>query len=145
MDNKQFRQHLARLVDFVDVHPKIQREGPGQYDEVHDIVYDGEPIRLERAFNPTLGVQLVQLKPREALCELGCGLIINRQVTHHILSQNPEPHWRTKCATCHRYQHPSGTGFLKSNSGVTVANEFSAYFREQRHLLKTSANSKPRE
>lgn len=144
MDKKEFRTQLEQLADIELVAPRIMRIEDGQYDEVHTVEFDGETIEIERAFNPTLGVRMVRLKPRLEACELNCGAVVDRQVLEMRHYQTPEVHWRTRCATCGRYQHPDG-GVI-NGIGTTISNTFNAYFKKRaRQRIQNIAQSRPRE
>lgn len=144
MDKQEFRTKLEQLADIEVVTPRIIQASDSKGDEPQLVEFEGEMIEIERLFNPTLGIRLVRLKPRMQACELNCGKIVDRQVMHQLYYQTPEPHWRTKCATCGNYQHPDG-GIIDA-SGTTVANKFSQYFRDRARNNDTQKimQSKPR-
>lgn len=144
MDKKEFRIKLAELVDFVDEVPRLLRQEPGALDPVNEVIFEGERIELERTFNPTLGIKFIRLKPRMHICEIGCGNIIDRQVIEKSYSTYPSPHWRTKCKSCGKYQHPSGEGLINEH-GTTIANTFALYYRQKsRDEYQKIMQSKPR-
>lgn len=139
MDKKEFKTRLAELADFEEVTPRILREEAGQYDQIHELNIDGELVEIDRTCNPTLGIRLIGLKPNTQACELGCGKIIDRQVVEKIRYQTPVEHWRTKCAECGKYQHPSGQGTVE---GRNVSGVFGKYYYHK--TTQNSAASKPR-
>jgi hypothetical protein len=144
MDKKEFRTRLAELAEFEDETPRLLRLEPGALDPINEVVYDGEVIELERTFNPTLGIKFIRLKPRMEICEIGCGNIIDRQVLEKNYTTYPVPHWRTKCRTCGKYQHPSGDGLIE-DKGTTIANTFATYYRNRdKERYQKIMQSKPR-
>lgn len=149
MDKDEFRKRLAEVAEFEEITPRVLREEEKETDHGHQVMFDGEEIEIDRESNPTLGIHLTKLKPKLAVCEMGCGATIPNQTIHKIHYAFPESHWRTKCATCGRYEHPSGEGLI-DGLGSVIANTFGVYFRKklkQQHAEEGEAkvmHSRPR-
>lgn len=88
----------------------------------------GEEIEveiLESQANETLPFSIVKLKPISNLCSIGCGKIVEDQVTHTKLNLTPQAHWRTNCVRCQMYVGPQGE-LLKGS--IAAYHAFSAWF-----------------
>jgi hypothetical protein len=145
MDKKEFETRLAQLVDFEYVVPKVLRDEKLDGDAHQQVFYEGTSIEIDRDHNPTLGIRITKLKPKYAACELGCGDVVANQVIQKMYNRTLVDHWRTKCATCGKYVHPSGEGFIKSD-GTSVSTDFSNHFRkvERDRNRELTKQSKPR-
>mgnify|MGYP000075922725 CR=1 FL=1 len=90
---------------------------------------DDEPV-FDPDDNPTLGYELVGLKPVLRACELGCGDTIAGQVVEKRYCTGPVPHWRTRCRTCGYYVSPDGKYFV--DGAHAIAAEYVKYFNKQK-------------
>lgn len=131
MDKKEFRQKLEEVAVIKDRKPvrtpKHHRWAKETVIEIDEVT--GEEIEVEREIteNPTLGIEIVKLKDFIKLCDLGCGDIVTNQFVEKRFCPTPEPHWRTKCATCGKYVSPDGQGFITDSRCVN--NAFMKHFR----------------
>ena len=76
------------------------------------------PVEIKE--NPTLGFDLVKLKDKHSICQLGCGEVVTNQVIERRLATTPKKHWRTRCKNCDRYVGPDGQTFIKASHAVQV-------------------------
>ena len=141
MDKNEFRQRLEELAVIKDrkptktpSHNRLAKEVVTEIDEE-----TGEEIEVEREIteNSTLGFELVKLKDRTAMCELGCGDIVTNQVVESRLCDYPKPHWRTRCSSCGCFVSPDGLGFIEGGHAVQAA--YQKYFRQ---VQETVTNDK---
>jgi hypothetical protein len=141
MDKFKFRQRLEELAEIRDrkpgkspTHNRLARETVTEIDEL-----TGEEIEVEREVteNPTLGFDLVKVKDRAAVCELGCGDIVTNQLIERKLATYPHKHWRTRCATCDHYVSPDGLGFIRG--GHSIQQAYIVYFRNKT-AIETATN-----
>jgi len=116
IDKQKLRELIEQVAEIEDVSPRSTTDV--RYPEVDDneIIIDGEEVVLNKQFNPTLGFELLKLKPVERLCELGCGKIIPDQKIERRFYTTPARHWRTKCVACGLWELPDKTGFVDSRS-----------------------------
>jgi hypothetical protein len=90
-----------------------------------------EPLELfGPGDNPTLGYELVKIKPVLRACDLGCGDSIVDQVVERRYCTAPVPHWRTRCKTCGYYLSPDGKYFI--DGAHAIAAEYVKYFNKQK-------------
>jgi hypothetical protein len=130
MDKNEFKKFLESVGEVEDLTPK-KDPNIRLDDNVEDTVrYGNAWVELTSKINPTLGFKLKRLKPKEKLCELGCGDIIPNQVIERRCHFSPELHWRTKCLACNCYVSPDGEGFIDDPKGITVA--YAAYFKNKK-------------
>jgi len=113
MDNKLLKEFIASVADIKELKPVTDGSRPPE--DGTQVVYQGQWIEIDRKNNPSLGFKFIRLKPVQRLCQLGCGDIVPDQVIERRHVQYPHPHWKTRCATCHKYLMP--TGELALNSG----------------------------
>jgi hypothetical protein len=114
MDNKILKQFIATVAEIKELKPVTDGSRPP--DDGTHVIYQGEWIEIDRKTNPTLGFKFIKLKPVQRLCQLGCGDIVPDQIIERRHVQYPHPHWKTRCATCHKYLMPTGELALTSGS-----------------------------
>lgn len=124
MKNDEF---LARIAELAEI----------EYQKVPEVVIRSKkqeeefPPPFPPGENPTLGFRITRIRNQNRLCELGCGQIVESQVIERKFNLTPEPHWKTRCATCQNYVHPSGQGFIRG--GHQVQNEYVKAFRNSKY------------
>jgi len=117
-----------QILDFLETVAEIQPKKPAKSPEhrldathTNDVVIDGEWVTINQKNNPSLGVKIIKLKDRHAVCELGCGDIVTNQVIESRICFHPESHWRTRCMNCGCYPTPDGKGFVQGSNGIAAA------------------------
>jgi len=85
--------------------------------------------KIKRDKNPTAGFELIKLKDRIGVCEMGCGEIVKNQIVERRMAFTPERHWRTYCRTCQSFLHPDGETIVKGGHKIQAI--YSAYFNEK--------------
>lgn len=132
MDKNKLKQWIKTVAEIRDIkptrtaqHSRLATEIIVEFDE------DGEAYEVEQEIteNPTLGFELVKIKEKHRLCDLGCGKIVTDQVIEKRLCFSPERHWRTRCATCGNYKHPEDGSLVEG--GHKIAAIFYHYFRDK--------------
>ncbi len=133
MDKNEFRRRLEQLAELRDrrpakspTHNRLVKETVTEIDEL-----TGEEIEVEREItvNDTLGFDLVKIRDRVAVCELGCGDLVANQVIETKLVEYPKRHWRTRCKNCDCFVSPDGQGFIRG--GTHIQGAFVQYFKQQ--------------
>lgn len=131
MDKKEFRQRLEELAILKDRKPLKSANHRPAIEYITEIDEDGEeyqvPVQVNE--NPTLGFELVKVKDRVTVCELGCGDVVTNQLIERRYCQTPIPHWRTKCSTCGCFVSPDGQGFIEG--GHAIQSAYMRYFNGQ--------------
>lgn len=125
------------LIEFLESVAEIQKKKPTKSPEhrldashINDVIIDGQWVTINQHENPSLGVKIIKLKDRHAVCELGCGDIVTNQVIESKVVFTPQAHWRTRCATCGCYPTPDGVGFVNGHNTITSA--YIKWFKEQK-------------
>jgi len=85
--------------------------------------------KIKQDKNPTAGFELVKLKDRVGLCEMGCGELVKNQIIERRKSFTPIPHWRTYCKNCQCFLHPDGETIVKGGHKIQAI--YSSYFNER--------------
>jgi hypothetical protein len=85
------------------------------------------PVEIKE--NPTLGFDLVKLKDKHSICELGCGEVVTDQVIERRLATTPKKHWRIRCKNCDHYVGPDGETFIKGSHAVQLV--FLKHFNQE--------------
>lgn len=119
MDNKLLKEFIQQVAEVKELKPVTDGSRPP--DDGTQVVYQGKWIEIDRKNNPTLGFKFIKLKPVERLCQLGCGSIVPDQIVERRHAIHPKPHWRTRCASCQKYVHPSGEGFIGDSHSAQKA------------------------
>lgn len=131
MEQNKFRALVEQVAILKDspqeLGPKIKpkRVVVTEIDEYGDEV---EVETFESRINPTLPFIIKQLKPISNLCSIGCGQIVQDQITHTKLNPTPQAHWRTNCVRCQMYVGPRGE-LLKGS--IAAYHAFSAWFNSK--------------
>lgn len=138
MDAEQLKQLIKTVAEIKELKPTVN---PGIRPAMETVIeFDefGEEVEVERRIeeNPTLGFELVKLKPVERPCQLGCGEIVCDQVVERRFGETPKPHWKTRCKNCGCYLTPDGEGFVDNSS--TIQQMYIKHFREESALAKNS-------
>lgn len=123
MDKEQLRQQLEQVAVLKDKKPAKTANYRPAIEYITEVDEDGEEyqVPIEITENATLGFELVKLKDKHAVCELGCGEIVTNQIIEMRHAQTPKPHWRTRCKNCDHYVSPDGKGFIKGSHAVQHA------------------------
>ena len=122
MNKDKFRQLLE---EFAEVKDKVPEGYRGKYPEEYEVYkQDDKYVKISRADNPTLGIEVTKLKDHFTVCELDCGQVVKNQIIEKQRMAYPEPHWRIKCRNCQNCIHPSGKGFCKQNTFQAEMNKF---------------------
>ena len=132
MDPKIFRQQLEQLAQLQDRKPA---RGPSHRPAIEYITETdelGEEYQraVEIKDNPTLGFDLVRIKPNIRACELNCGDIVTDQIIERRFATTPIPHWRTRCNNCQCFVSPDGQGFIQGAHAIQAA--YLKYFNMDR-------------
>lgn len=133
MDKNEFRTRLEQVAIIKDRKPaKTAQHNRRATEIVVEYDEDGNEIEIEREIteNPTLGFELVKVKEKNAICELGCGDIVTNQVVEKRYCETPKPHWRTKCNNCGCFVSPDGIGFIEGGHAVQAA--YMKFFRGEK-------------
>lgn len=120
MDPNEFNTKLAEIATVKTIKP-ARHNGDRANEEITQAKINGELITITQQYNPTLGIELVKLKPVAKLCELGCGKIVDNQVIEKRVSHYPAPHWKTKCVNCGCWLAPNGVDLLENSSKAQAA------------------------
>lgn len=131
MDKKEFRAKLDELAVIKDIQPIKLTGRPKkrivQMEDDFGEMVEMEVEDIEPTTNPTLGIQLVEVKHPPRFCELGCGRMVEGQVVQTHFVTYPVAHKRIKCLNCGKYQHPSGEGIITgAHSTAAVYNRYYA-------------------
>jgi len=132
MDKNQFRSRIEELAVIRDRKPaKTPSHNRLAKETIIDVDEEGNEIELEREIteNDTLGFDLIKIKDRVAICELGCGELVLNQVIETKLVEYPKKHWRTRCKNCDCYVSPDKMGFIRG--GPSIQSAFLRYFKQQ--------------
>lgn len=133
MDQKLFRQRLEQLAVIRDKKPvKTASHNRLAKETIVEIDEDGNEVEIEVEIkeNPTLGIEIVKIRDRTEVCDLGCGKIVTNQIVESRLVTFPERHWRTRCKNCECFVSPDGMSFIEG--GHMVQDAFMKYFRQLR-------------
>lgn len=131
MDKNEYKKRLEELAVIKErkpaksaQHNRFAKEIITEIDEETGEEYE---IEVEIKDNPTLGFDLVKIKDRIALCELGCGEVVSNQIVEKRYCEFPVKHWRTKCKNCDCFVSPDGRGFIKG--GAQIQNAYNRFFK----------------
>ena len=130
MKKKEILAFLETVAELKTKRPKKSPEHRLDDTHTNDVVIDGQWVTINQYENPSLGVEIVKLKDRHALCELGCGDIVTNQVIETRICYQPIEHWRTRCNNCGCYPTPDGKGFVQGSNGIQAA--YRAWLLEQK-------------
>lgn len=133
MNKDQFISELEKVAVIQKIKPKTNPPLSKRVAKIEvELDEFGEPIETEEAINPkdnpTLGYELVSIKPIMRACELGCGDTIANQVVEKRFCHGPEPHWRTRCRNCGYFVSPDGKYFV--DGAHAIAAEYVKYFNK---------------
>jgi hypothetical protein len=129
ISKEKLRELIEQVALIKDLKPKTSSEVRLDNTDQNEVIYDGEEILINKEVNPTLGFELVKIKPVERVCELGCGRIVPDQKIQKRMYMNPIKHWRTRCDSCGLWQKPTKDGFVESR---VCQNEYTVYFNRFR-------------
>jgi hypothetical protein len=129
INKKQLRELVAQVAEIKDLKPKTAPNVRLDDTDETEIVIDGEEVVLNKENNPTLGFELVKLKPVERVCELGCGKIVPNQKVEKKFYMTPKSHWRTRCDACGLWELPDKSGFVESRN---CQNAYVVHFHQER-------------
>ena len=130
MDKDELKRRVAEVAVIKDIKPaKSGAHNRFTTEIVVEVDEFGEEYEVEREItdNPTLGFELVKLKPIERPCDLGCGKIVTDQVIEQRMAITPFKHFRTRCRNCSRYLSPNG----KFVGSVEILHEFIVWKAKQ--------------
>ena len=128
MDKNKFNEYIRQVADVQDIKPK--QANPTDAESI-TVKYGNEWVELEPKINPTLGFKFIKLKDQARPCELashGCKNFPVNQVIEKRFVNTPEPHWRTRCASCGHYKHPGELSLVGSSGEmISVSTRFFNY------------------
>ena len=130
MDKDEFKQRISQVAVIKDIKPaKSGAHNRFTTEIVVEVDEYGDEYEVEREItdNPTLGFELVKLKPVDRPCDLGCGQIVTDQIVEQRWAITPFPHFRTRCKNCTRYLSPNGS-FVNANQ---IVHEFIVWKAKQ--------------
>jgi len=96
-------------------------------EDINEFVESVAKVKYDK--NSTVGFELVKLKDRSHVCQMGCGNIVTNQVIERKRAFTPQPHWRTHCKNCQAFLHPDGVNIVKGSHKIQSI--FMAYFNER--------------
>jgi hypothetical protein len=138
MDAQQLKELIKQVAEIKERKPTVNPSIRPAMETVIEIDEDGEEIEVERRIeeNPTLGFELIKIKPVERMCQLGCGDIVADQVIERRFAEFPKAHWKTRCKNCGCYLTPDGLGFVDNSS--TIQQMYIKHFRDQDAVSKVN-------
>jgi hypothetical protein len=143
MDKNEFRKRLEQVAELKDIKPARTANYRPAIEYITEVDEDGEEyqIPVQITENPTLGFDLVKVKDKHELCQLGCGEVVTNQVIELRHATTPKKHWRTRCRNCDCYVSPDGQGFIKGSHAVQHA--FAKHFNQESGRSKSSKVESP--
>jgi hypothetical protein len=130
MDKNKFKQLLEQVAEVETLTPKFTKSQAGlDEDELAVVNFDGEWVRLDMDYNPTLGFKMIKLKDKLRPCDLSCGDVVPNQIIEKRHYKHPYSHWRTYCKTCAKYVSPDGKSFISGGFAINYA--FENYHKKQ--------------
>lgn len=129
MDKEEFRRRISQLAEIKDRKPSRRSTDGRMAKEITiEINEDGEEVEVQREVkltNDTLGFDLVRIKHKPKVCELGCGKIVEGQHVQITFNTHPFEHWRKKCTNCGCHVGPDGKTLYEN--GVQAQAAFYTY------------------
>ena len=144
MDQNKLKELIKAVAVIKDRKPKKLPSHRPAIEYITQTDDGGEEFQMpvEVTENPTLGFDLVKIKPISRLCELGCGDVVDNQVIERRFCSAPDKHWRTRCQSCGCYLSPDGKGFI--DGAHTIYNAYVRYFNEIKGVSLPEKPVKPR-